>query len=774
MMILDPTYLRTIYDGLNSGALNKDNASALPMGLVGMYDAEIPPVSSVNNRKRFLDFFAVWALLKKEVSLEFILPLLEGWTEVQLLDYMAKYSKWFNSPVPGKFELYHERLRVFLLQKISNNQIKEFNKSICIHKNDENEYLILYKIDHQIILSYFDLEYYKLVKEVVLQIKFKHSDDNENYLAKKRWYKDASILGGYFKDFNFIQKLHINYNEFLRPSLDFDDDWNYFLLSDIYFLIDKAQSFFLDQMEEFIYLSYFLNLILHQKPLNKSENDNITLLIDKLNQISRLLISRDDFVLNKYYLNYLNDILREKELQLLELDASLDGFPILMTEDGFGGMFDYGFDRDNQILYFGGGNLEKIKIENLLVKSFESIEGFPNSSENAKLTFEKLLILLHKGNIKPIESLLKKVRKKLIYSETSMWDDLLVFDHFIFDIFKFVTSINSNYNFNSWRNLFICSPKLWQQNMSFWKMLVDIDLEGDIDIFYRNYNYGSNEISNGDKYIIDELGFISLVLSLYRRNYDIPFLIKKSFNVLLNKSYYNYAIDILSSSFLLGSVKGKNLTLIKKYFYKNEIISSTIYLQQLCELLSDKFNFLDLIDFVYYDYHLQSDVSDNYEWALNIINSIKNKKTPPIFLNYVIDGFDIYIKIMGMYSLDELKNPEDCPSENKWKIEWWVMCNFYASILEVLKNDKKNLKLFEKSIEKIFLSRGFNSQINLKKGLERYLYSRKSRNFKLRYNFEYLLHQNPKNQLLLFKDNMNNKEIISKIAGSIKSGILKI
>jgi hypothetical protein len=133
MMILDPTYLRTIYDGLNSGSLNKDNASALPMGLVGMYEAEIPPATSVKERKRFLDFFAVWALLKKEVSIDFILPLLEGWTEVQLLDYMAKYSKWFNSPVSGKFQIYHERLRVFLLQKISNKQFTAYNDSIINH-----------------------------------------------------------------------------------------------------------------------------------------------------------------------------------------------------------------------------------------------------------------------------------------------------------------------------------------------------------------------------------------------------------------------------------------------------------------------------------------------------------------------------------------------------------------------------------------------------------------------------------------------------------------
>lgn len=69
----DPTYLYTIYDGLLSGAVHKDNASALPMGLVGIYEEVLPPAVSAKERKKFLEFFAVWALLKKEVSEHFVL-----------------------------------------------------------------------------------------------------------------------------------------------------------------------------------------------------------------------------------------------------------------------------------------------------------------------------------------------------------------------------------------------------------------------------------------------------------------------------------------------------------------------------------------------------------------------------------------------------------------------------------------------------------------------------------------------------------------------------
>jgi hypothetical protein len=125
----DPTYLRTIYGGLVSGSLHKDKTSALPASLVGIYEEALPPESNVNKRKKFLEFFAVWALLKKEVSAAFVSHLL-GWTEKRVLDYTVLYSKWFNAPLTGKYILYHERFRSFVLQKISHAQFAACNETI--------------------------------------------------------------------------------------------------------------------------------------------------------------------------------------------------------------------------------------------------------------------------------------------------------------------------------------------------------------------------------------------------------------------------------------------------------------------------------------------------------------------------------------------------------------------------------------------------------------------------------------------------------------------
>ena len=63
------------------------------------------------------------------------------------------YSKWFNSPEPGKYVLYHDRLRTYLLQKLSDHEIQDLNetlisyleKALLDEKGDESE---LYALEH--------------------------------------------------------------------------------------------------------------------------------------------------------------------------------------------------------------------------------------------------------------------------------------------------------------------------------------------------------------------------------------------------------------------------------------------------------------------------------------------------------------------------------------------------------------------------------------------------------------------------------------------------
>lgn len=126
---LEPTYLRYIYDGLLKGIIHPENAAELPDGLIGLYEEAFDERTSVVERQKLLERFAIWALLKKEVSAVFVAEVL-GETEDEIQGFISKYSAWFNSPESGKYQLYHERLKVYLLQKLSEGEVAKLNTLI--------------------------------------------------------------------------------------------------------------------------------------------------------------------------------------------------------------------------------------------------------------------------------------------------------------------------------------------------------------------------------------------------------------------------------------------------------------------------------------------------------------------------------------------------------------------------------------------------------------------------------------------------------------------
>jgi hypothetical protein len=144
---LEPSYLRYIYDGLVKGSIHPENAAELPNGLIGLYEEAFDERQPVHKRQKLLERFAIWALLKKEVSVAFVAEVL-GESEDQIQDFIATYSAWFNSPESGKYQLYHERLKVYLLQKLSEGElhllheklISRLEKAIEEQKADEFEW----------------------------------------------------------------------------------------------------------------------------------------------------------------------------------------------------------------------------------------------------------------------------------------------------------------------------------------------------------------------------------------------------------------------------------------------------------------------------------------------------------------------------------------------------------------------------------------------------------------------------------------------------------
>jgi hypothetical protein len=147
--MLDPSYIRSIRDGILNGNIEANNQEALPDGLVGLYDKELfPPTMKWRERKETLHFFLVFAIAQKEISADFASAILgDEWFNLhnddeskeekrlqKVNDLIQLHSKRLSSAGEGKYRLYHERYRLYILQKVSDEDIAQFNSrfiSLC-------------------------------------------------------------------------------------------------------------------------------------------------------------------------------------------------------------------------------------------------------------------------------------------------------------------------------------------------------------------------------------------------------------------------------------------------------------------------------------------------------------------------------------------------------------------------------------------------------------------------------------------------------------------
>ena len=203
MRRLEPTYLRHVYDQLSKGSISSDNSSSLPYGFVGIFEKEFSSDISSVERSQTLKRLCLWALFKRPVSTLFFSKLLNEDEELSkgLIDI---YSNWFNSPEPGKYVLFHDRLRAFLLQKLSNHEVKELNEQIISYLEvslgdslgDESEsYALEYLSHHMLVESQMDNNYDRLInytndkniwsKQISLSSEYKWSQKGLNDSIKE-------------------------------------------------------------------------------------------------------------------------------------------------------------------------------------------------------------------------------------------------------------------------------------------------------------------------------------------------------------------------------------------------------------------------------------------------------------------------------------------------------------------------------------------------------------------------------------------------------------
>lgn len=320
MQSIEPTYLRYIYDNLQKGSLSADNDTNLPYGFTGIFEEKFGANVSVKVKQEQLEIFTCFALLKKEVSISFAAEVL-GKDEHTIIDLIESHASWFNSPEPGLFKLYHDRLRVFFLQKQSEKVINGLNERIISNleeaikdnKGDELEYYALEFLAHHMFLTsqqglneerLFDFVFDKTVIENQVKVFRNYSipKSSLNYALsqstrdKSEFYALKSLVLKYElavearQDINLVINLYLEqeYDEFLVQLRVFPLKTRLFLL--VYLLIREVE------IEETKYDVLGLNKIIFE--IDKFQNMNSLTWSDYFDEKSILRLCWSLFKIN--------------------------------------------------------------------------------------------------------------------------------------------------------------------------------------------------------------------------------------------------------------------------------------------------------------------------------------------------------------------------------------------------------------------------------------------------------------------------------------------
>ena len=199
MKNIEPTYLRFVHDSLNQGNLNAENSASLPHGFIGLYEQEFSQNIPLDKRQSLLHLLAIWALFKGPVSAKMAADIVKT-EEDRMKKLINSFSSWFNTPETGKYQLYHERLRVYLLQKLSEREIQNLNESIItfleleieLKKANETEhYALAHLHNHMALESQMGFNYERL----------------HNYVNNKGlWKRQIELSKGYAWSQNAVQQ----------------------------------------------------------------------------------------------------------------------------------------------------------------------------------------------------------------------------------------------------------------------------------------------------------------------------------------------------------------------------------------------------------------------------------------------------------------------------------------------------------------------------------------------------------------------------------------
>lgn len=134
--MIEPTYLRMVRDRLGSGGLTPGSVADLPMGMVGLFEEALKS-GSMQERQEWMRVLLVFAMLKEGMSVADMAALLKVDRQI-VSDVVERFPSWFNSPEPGQFVLYHQRLSAFLLSVQAKSDVLMMSERLAeLHGSSE-------------------------------------------------------------------------------------------------------------------------------------------------------------------------------------------------------------------------------------------------------------------------------------------------------------------------------------------------------------------------------------------------------------------------------------------------------------------------------------------------------------------------------------------------------------------------------------------------------------------------------------------------------------
>ncbi len=758
MNSLEPSYLRYIYDGLEKGDLHADNTASLPEGLIGLYEEAFDENKPAAERQKLLNTFVVWALLKKEVSAEFVAEVL-GVPTQEIIDFIANYSSWFTSPESGKYQLYHERLKVYILQKATDRIIIKINKSIIhlIKTNKEfNNYANSNEFHHYFLESFNnDKACLEFIRILLKQIK--RTENNPIYVEKiKLGIKLGAIAAGYHRDYTSLEKLVITaeyiFNNILDPEEDFHD-----LNKNVNNILGKSEKL-IEIETKYQYLLAIISIACKNiLKLDLAEINNLEIILKKFQALN----IDEEFLITDLHANYLETKLSMRGINNETFCSNeFNGVPLRI---GGGTLGVVNCDEKGELVYFDIFEEEYSDflkhIRNSINSSIKTnISLNDNSKESIIKKWTKLLEAPNKLNLKELLFLIQESKDILLKSESV--DDILNFDDIVYDCICVLAFEDSSFLTSNFTDFFCTGHDYWSPNILYLKCISCLYHKKDATPYLREF-YNLEENIELKKEFGIHISLFYKCLGNDDKMVDAYVEMVKNCNSL---SKNTNIIELAYQASLLNpsEVITKKLT---SYFYHNSIQTTYNILNQLSYVYCSEMNFLKLIRFLNYDEVALSDVQVNYNWTFNITKSIIERMGVKFGLDYFLSGLNNYVSVLGKYT------DEACLKhkiyEGTWKIEWFVIANF---VVAFIKNTTSEIDpiIIRDEINKIFENNNCNPTHNLHVALAKFKEYRKG-NWENTKSFEYQFFKNYNETMLQLSRHLESREKINSLYNCIFS-----